>query len=200
MATSFDILRDAPELRQFLIHDVSQTGRQLGVGSYGTVEEIETNGLVCAAKRLHAALLEARVHNITDNFIEECRILSNLHHPHIVQFMGICFLEGDEFPAMVMEFLPASLDGLLENTPNIPISVKCSILCDIARGLHYLHAQSPPLIHRDLTSRNVLLNSALVAKIADLGVARFLNLRPDQLAATMTQVCINGIAYIAQTR
>ena len=88
-----------------------------------------------------------------------------------------------------MECLPLCHEGLLENTRDIPLAVKRSILCDVARGLTYLHSKTPhPIIHRDLTARNVLLNSAMVAKIADLGVARILNLRPGQIAATMTQV------------
>ena len=85
-----------------------------------------------------------------------------------------------------MERLDTNLHELLETTPNLPLAVKNSILLDTARGLLYLHSQSPPIIHRDLTARNVLLNSAMVAKIADLGVARIVNLQPDQLA-TMTQ-------------
>ena len=46
-----------PGLQQFVLPDVRPTGRQLGVGSYGSVEELEVNGLVCAGKRLHPALL-----------------------------------------------------------------------------------------------------------------------------------------------
>jgi serine/threonine protein kinase len=85
-----------------------------------------------------------------------------------------------------MERLDTNLHDLLETTPNLPLAVKNSILLDTAQGLLYLHSQSPPIIHRDLTARNVLLNSAMVAKIADLGVARIVNLQPDQLA-TMTE-------------
>ena len=67
-----------PELQQFLIPDVRPTGKQLGVGSYGSVEELEMNGLVCAGKRLHDALLQrdnAGVQNIERKYIEECQVM-----------------------------------------------------------------------------------------------------------------------------
>ena len=56
--------------------------------------------------------------------------------------------------------------------PLFPLYLKCSILHDVAGGLAYLHEQFPPIIHRDLSARNILLNSGMVAKIADLGMAR----------------------------
>ena len=183
--------RDYPQLQRFLLRNVRPTGRQFGVGSYGSVEELEIDGLLCAGKKLHAILVEAGndgAQNIAEKFVEECTLISDLRHPHIVQFLGICSLPGSELPILVMESMPLCLDGLLENTGDIPLAVKRSILCDVARGLTYLHSKTPPIIHRDLTAKNVLLNSAMVAKIADLGVARILNLGPGQMAATMTQV------------
>ena len=51
----------------------------------------------------------------------------------------------------------------------------------------YLHSRDPAIAHRDLTARNILLDLGLTAKIADLGVARMVNLRPGQVAATMTR-------------
>ncbi len=70
----------------------------------------------------------------------------------------------------------------------MPLSMKLSILRDVAQGLAHLHARAPPVIHRDLTAKNILLTMAMMGKIADLGVARILNLQPGRLAVTMTQV------------
>ena len=81
-----------------------------------------------------------------------------------------------------MEQLDSNLDNLLETTPSIPLTLKQSLLTDVARGLLYLHTRDPPVVHRDLSARNVLLTSSLVAKISDLGCARIVNLRPGQLA------------------
>ena len=70
--------QSSPELQQFLIPDVRPTGKQLGVGSYGSVEELEMNGLVCAGKRLHDALLQrdnAGVQNIERKYLEECQVM-----------------------------------------------------------------------------------------------------------------------------
>ena len=64
------------------------------------------------------------------------------------------------------------------------VVLKSSVLHNVACGLAYLHGRSPPVIHRDLSARNVLLNLEMVAKFADLGVAR---IAPRiRAAATMT--------------
>ena len=113
--------------------------------------------------------------------------MSLLRHPHIVQFLGVCYLQGSRLPVLLMEKLPTSLDDLLERHKEIPLDVKYSILVDVSRGLVYLHCRDPAIAHRDLTARNILLDLGLTAKIADLGVARMVNLRPGQVAATMTR-------------
>ena len=56
-----------------------------------------------------------------------------------------------------------------------PDDVKTTILLGIAQGLQYLHGLDPPMIHRDLTTNNVLLTDNLCAKIADLGTSKLLN-------------------------
>ena len=110
------------------------------------------------------------------------QMMADMRHPHIVQFLGLCYLEESTLPLLVMERLDGSLDNLLETTPSIPLTLKQSLLADVARGLLYLHTRNPPVVHRDLSARNVLLTSSLVAKISDLGCARIINLHPGQLA------------------
>ena len=108
--------------------------------------------------------------------------MSDLRHPNIIQFLGLCFLQDHPLPLLVTEKLRGNLHSLLETVPNIPLLLKRSLLEDIARGLHYLHNFKPSIIHRDLTARNVVYTSSLVAKIADVSNTRLVNLRPRQLA------------------
>ena len=112
--------------------------------------------------------------------------MSQLRHPHIVQFLGVAYLPGYQIPVLLMEKLLTSLDNLLETSPNIPLNVKVHLLTGTAQGVVYLHSHTPPIAHRDLTAKNILIDSELTAKITDLGVARMVNIQPGQLAATMT--------------
>ena len=194
--------RDFPEgLRPFLLTNVRPTGTEIGVGAYGSVKEVAIPGAICAAKTIHSILRdrslipEGDIPRAETQFLQECQLMSTLRHPNIVQFLGLFLYPGERLPALVMERMLTSLHDLLQPDhssppppdapkPFFPLSLKYSILRDVTSGLVYLHEQSPPIIHRDLTARNVLLNSAMVAKIADLGVARFL---PVSALATMTK-------------
>ena len=83
-----------------------------------------------------------------------------------------------------MERLETSLDDILENILNLPLSLKRSVLEDVAKGLLYLHERNPPVIHRDLTSKNVLLTSSFMAKITDMGNSRIV--KPGQVVQTLS--------------
>ena len=185
-----------PHLQPLILQDVTPTGKIIGVGSYGNVEEVAIPGALCAGKRVHSFLTtedpkwltKETAYGNVQKFICECKMLSRLRHPHIVQFIGIWLDQSN--PYLVMEKMMTNLHDMLESKykstsqTSIPLAIKCSILQDIARGLAYLHKQKPPVIHRDLSAKNVLLNSAMVAKIADLGMARIL---PAKDSATMTK-------------
>ena len=196
-----DFLRDHPELRPFVLSDVQLTGTRIGSGAYGRVEEV-VFPVGAAAKTLFAFLQEGddsspnELPKAAAEFVRECQLMSTVRHPNVVQFLGVAFFAGSRLPALVMERLLTSLHDLLapdtpppSGTPS-PLAffsavLKCSVLHNVACGLAYLHGRSPPVIHRDLSARNVLLNSEMVAKIADLGVARIV---PHmRAAATMTK-------------
>lgn len=170
-------LQTARELQPYILKDVKRTGKKLGCGSFGCVEELIHAGARCAGKVIHDTLVESKelaTQNIVRKFEIECRILSGLRHPSIVQFLGICIFKDCRVPVLVMECLEASLESLLDQGKTLSISIKTSVLLDVAKGLVYLHSHSPPVIHRDLTARNVLLTSTIQAKIADLGNARII--------------------------
>ena len=197
-----DFLRDNPELQPFLLSNIRLTGVRIGAGAYGSVEEVAVPGAVCAAKKIQEVFLDrseipaTEIRKSAAQFVRECQLMSTLRHPNVVQFLGVCFFPGSRLPALVMERLLTSLHDLLDPEtdspsqpdapkPFFPLSLKCSILHDVASGLTYLHERSPPIIHRDLSARNVLLNLGMVAKIADLGVARIVPRM--RAAATMTK-------------
>ena len=144
-------------------------------------------GLKCAGKKIHEVRLEQGETNyIVRHFEEECHILSSLRHPNIVQFLGVHFNENKRVPMLVMEFLPMNLTSCIQKHGILPEEISYSILYDVALGLFYLHNQSSPIVHRDLSANNVLLTYNMDAKISDLGVARILNLTPLQ-ASQLTQ-------------
>ena len=125
-----------------------------------------------AGKRLHETLIDVENEGVSDlvsKYLQECQLMSSLSHPNITQFLGLFFLPDAQLPLLVMERLEMSLDDLLEHIPNLPLSLKRSMLEDVASGLLYLHERTSQVIHRDLTANNVLLTSSLVAKITDLG-------------------------------
>ena len=166
---------------------ITITDRELGHGSYATVIELEFMGLKCAGKKIHEVLLrQGGTSYAVQRFEEECRLLSQVRHPNIVQFLGVYFQQGVPAPILVMEFLPTNLTTCIEQYGILPNEISYSILHDVALGLCYLHSQTPPIIHRDLSSNNVLLTSNMTAKVSDLGVARILNLTPLQVSR-MTQ-------------
>ena len=106
-----------------------------------------------------------------------CQGSSRLRHPNIVRFFGIYHPPGARMPSLVMERLHCNLTSLLESNPVVPIGTKISIIKDVALGLRYLHTRNPPIIHRDLSSNNVLLSKGMEGKIGDLGTARLVDPR-----------------------
>lgn len=100
----------------------------------------------------------------------ECCLLANLRHPHIVQFIGICFFEEIPHPVFVMEKLDTNLDALLNNEEQLSLSVKFSILLGVSKALVYLHhGKRDPIVHKDLTSCNVLISiDSMNVKIAGI--------------------------------
>ena len=173
---------------RYKLTGVKVTDRKLGHGSYATVLELEYMGLKCAGKKIHELLLRQGDASYTvRRFEEECRLLSQIHHPNIVQFLGVYFQQGVRAPILVMEFLPTNLCSSIEQYGIFPKEISYSILHDVALGLCYLHSQTPAIIHRDLSSNNVLLTPNMTAKISDLGVGKILNLTPLQDSRCMTQ-------------
>ena len=180
---------------------------KLGNGAYGTITKIKYCGTPCAAKELHPILLPENLSkvlfckgnpesHIVERFCAEIKILSELRHPNFVRFIGVHIRENSTFPfVLVMELMYTSLAECLKQFESekekFPLSMKLLILQDVATALVYLHSQDPPILHRDLSANNVLLTSNMRAKVADLGVAKILNVDVAKLTT-----CPGSVVYM----
>ncbi|XP_064400202.1 uncharacterized protein LOC135346500 isoform X3 [Halichondria panicea] len=183
-------IRDTPRLQPYIKQGVVSTGRQLGSGAFGYVVELQFYGAACAGKKIHETFLDPLnkgIQHIVDKFLTECELMSQMHHPNIVHFYGLAFLDDSFSPVLVMERLDKSLDDFLETIPakEVSLFLRLSILYDVAKGLVFLHSYQPPIIHRDLTAQNILLTSTTQAKIADLG--NFHIIDPETVARHLSQ-------------
>ena len=198
------------ELKEATLTGVVATGEELGRGAYGRVFKVQHHSKEYAAKEIHPLLLEDRSDNekkaIEEKFVKECLCCKKIKHSNIVEFKGVYFDSKDSVfyqafaiifgrkqsinpPTMVMELMKTSLKLFIEeNESKIKNKTKMSILCDVCEGLSFLHNDmDPPIIHRDLTSGNIMLTSDLVAKIGDLGVARVLSTDSAESRNTLTR-------------
>ena len=166
-----------PQLQHWVIDNV-QLGSKIGRRANGRILEAKWEGADVAVEEMSEEEFQA----FKQSFLQECEQSSRLRHPNIVRFFGIYLPPGARVPSLVMERLHCSLTNLLEQTPVIPINTRLSILYDVSLGVRYLHSRTPPIIHCDLSSNNVLLSKGMEGKIGDLSMARLLMIRnPDTI-------------------
>ena len=185
------------QLKNLTLEDVIPLNKELGRGAYGKVFTVKYLGLPCAAKEIHSLLIDGvspeEKKAIKDGFIRECYNSSLIRHPNIVQFMGVYYAKPSDsradLPIMVMELMDTSLTAFIkDNQSKITMETKVSILHDVSLGLSYLHGRRPAVIHRDLSSNNVLLSGRgnLLAKISDLGTAKMIRADSKQTRSRLT--------------
>ena len=165
------------------------TGVVLGSGTYGSVIEL-TSARETVAGKVFRMSSTVRLQAIANRVCGELIMMTQLHHPNIVQCKGVSLLVDQPLPVLLMERLMSSLHAYLlhPDNSNLPVERKVSILHDTASGLDYLHNHTPAIIHRDLTAKNVLLDSELRAKIGDFGNSRIMDLDPDSSPETLTSL------------
>ncbi|GJT49250.1 kinase RLK-Pelle-LRR-XI-1 family protein [Tanacetum coccineum] len=150
----------------------------IGVGGYGMVYKAELLPEVFAVKKIHAPE-DGEMQNLK-SFENEIRALTEIRHQNIVKLYGFCSHSRHSF--LVYEFLEGgSLRKVLNDMEQAIVfdwKKRVIVVKDIAKALSYMHYDcSQPIIHRDLSSGNVLLDSDWVAHVSDFGTARLL--KPD---------------------
>ena len=151
--------------------ELEETEEELGCGGWAKVKVAK---LKVAAKCLHSQLIYDYHRRL---FRREMDVAARVSHPNLLRFLG-ARLEGGM--AILTEFMPTSLRALVNRRPRQRLSLEhlLSIATDVARALNYLHNMTPdPIIHRDLSSANVLLqptpDGGWLAKVSDYGTANF---------------------------
>ena len=167
----------------------------LGIGSYGKVFRAKCDDLICAAKLIHETLFDPTAQQLIApqreyrlpmrRFEQECEFLSTIRHPNIVQYLGIYGDPDTDLPALLMELMDDSLTHFLESSPQpIPYHIQVNICRDITVALSFLHSNG--IIHRDLSSNNVLLIGNVRAKVTDFGMAKLRDQNPRATQLTFT--------------
>ena len=167
----------------------------LGIGSYGKVCKAKCDDLLCAAKLIHETLFDPTAQQLIApqreyrlpmrRFEQECEFLSTIRHPNIVQYLGICRDPDTGLPALLMELMDDSLTHFLESSPQpVPYHIQVNLCHDVTLALSFLHSNG--IVHRDLSSNNVLLRGNILAKVTDFGMARLGDQNPRATQFTFT--------------
>ena len=149
---------------------------EIARGENATILKGKWEGLTVAIKDVRCVNRSRgqELQKLKDHFLRECRLSSRIRHTNLVRFLGIHFPSDKDIPYIVFERLHCNLNDLLEQHSAIPLEIKLRILHGIGLGLRYLHSRDPPIIHRDLTSENVLLSEGIEVKIAFPCTARLI--------------------------
>ncbi|KAI5397292.1 hypothetical protein KIW84_063200 [Lathyrus oleraceus] len=151
----------------------------IGVGGHGSVYRAELpTGQVVAVKKLHS-LQNGDMSNLKA-FESEIKALTEIRHRNIVKLYGYCSHPLHSF--LVYELLEnGSMDKILkddEQATRFDWNRRVNVIKDVANALCYMHHDcSPPIVHRDISSKNVILDLEYLAHVSDFGTAKFLS--PD---------------------
>ena len=178
LATAQQALRGRPRQQSpdwVISRDQIQlTEKCLGKGGWGSVIEGKYCGCSVAVEQIYEVLLNLSSHN-RELFEREMSIASRCRHPCLLQFIGATNDEGS--PLFVTELMESSLRKLLEQR-SLSTTEVAVISLDVARALNYLHQKKPrPIIHRDISSANVLLwrqADQWRGKVSDYGAANIM--------------------------
>ncbi|XP_020888621.1 probable tyrosine-protein kinase DDB_G0283397 isoform X2 [Arabidopsis lyrata subsp. lyrata] len=161
--------KDSYHLEYEILWDDLTIGEQIGQGSCGTVYHGLWFGSDVAVKVFSKQEYSEAV---IKSFKQEVSLMKRLRHPNVLLFMGAVTLH--QRLCIVSEFVPrGSLFRLLQRSMSkLDWRRRINMAVDIARGMNYLHCCSPPIIHRDLKSSNLLVDRNWTVKVADFGLSR----------------------------
>ncbi|KAE9017281.1 hypothetical protein PR003_g15458 [Phytophthora rubi] len=151
--------------------------RQHPAGSNLTLKILLESEFLAGKRQVAVKRLLQNTTHLADEvqeFAQEIELSASLVHPNIVSFVGVAWNTLDNL-LMVLEFFPmGDLQTYLAKNGDLMswAREKIHIAVGVAHALEYLHSLSPPLIHRDLKSKNIMLTRMLEAKLIDFGVSR----------------------------
>ena len=156
------------------------TRETLGSGAWGAIRVAIYQESRVAVKQIHDLIITEDNQEATLELIHrEINIMAQLRHPNLLQFIGAVLDDPSGNPMIITEIMDTSLRNAYETKQLTPDpsyeSVLLTIMRDVAVGLNYLHCLPDPIIHRDVSSANVLLESKgphkWKTKISDFGSA-----------------------------
>lgn len=164
---------------------------KLGEGGFGGVYKglLRESNTEIAVKRVSRGSRQGK-----KEYISEVKIISRLRHRNLVQLFGWCHEKGEFL--LVYEFMPnGSLDThLFRGQTMLSWPVRYKIAIGLASSLLYLHEEwEQCVVHRDIKSSNVMLDSNFNAKLGDFGLARFV----DHELGSQTTVLAGTMGYLA---
>ncbi|GAU11930.1 hypothetical protein TSUD_195540 [Trifolium subterraneum] len=166
----------------------------IGTGAYGSVYKAQLPcGKVVALKKLHG--YEAEVPAFDESFRNEVRILSEIRHRHIVKLYGFCLHK--RIMVLIYQYMEkGSLFSILYDdveAMEFNWRKRVNIVKGVASALSYLHHDyTTPIVHRDISSGNILLNNEWQPSVSDFGTARLL-----QYDSSNRTIVAGTIGYIA---
>ncbi|GAU25979.1 hypothetical protein TSUD_166620 [Trifolium subterraneum] len=166
----------------------------IGTGAYGSVYKAQLPcGKVVALKKLHS--FEAEVPSFYESFRNEVRILTEIKHKHIVKLYGFCLHKRIMF--LIYQYMEkGSLFSVLYDdveAVEFKWRKRVNIVKGVASAISYLHHDfTSPIVHRDISSGNILLNNEWQPSVSDFGTARLL-----QHDSSNRTIVAGTIGYIA---
>ncbi|KAG6962911.1 hypothetical protein JG688_00008391 [Phytophthora aleatoria] len=170
---NFSIWRDPGLLSlQVSVQDI-QDIRLIGSGAFGVVWLVRyRSAQLLASKRLRE---DMATRERVQDFVDEIKMVSKFDHPSIVKFIGAAWSIESDVQALFEYMENGDLRTYLSASylPRYWTSTKFQLAIDTIEALVYVHSFDPPLIHRDLKSRNVLISGEVHAKLTDFGTTRY---------------------------